>query len=318
MTQNPVIALLIADIHMSSKPPSTWRGGDWFETIKNRFQEIEELRDFLQREDRKRGYGLRPSVIIAGDIFDRWNVNPELINLALEVIPKGSLVVPGQHDLPEHRYEDAHRSAYGVLVKSKHVYEISTTGTLITDHVMLYGIPWKQPIPRVSPLPEDTASVAVIHEYIWSRTKNGYPGAPESNSITTMRKSLGQFDLVVSGDNHLGFYETGPKSPSFWNCGCLFRRKRDEMRNPPRVGLLRQDLSVEEYRLDASEDDFAKTDNPMLPQTSFEDFLNLVGELTEVGTDFIKTLQHNSKLLEDAAVRGMVKKLLEEVSSVSR
>ena len=103
-TEN-IIAIFAADLHLSLKAP-IWRSTeqDWFEAM---LRPLVELRTLATLHN--------CPIVYAGDIFDKWNSPPELINFAIEHLPKGH-AIPGQHDLPLHNYEDIRKSAYWTLV----------------------------------------------------------------------------------------------------------------------------------------------------------------------------------------------------------
>ena len=116
--EDEVIAIVCSDIHLSHKPPLARSGEpDWYVAMARPLNELRGLHS---------DYGV--PVVIAGDIFDRWNSPPELIRFALDNLPKGAWVIPGQHDLPYHDYGALNRSALGVLIKADWVPNLSEIG----------------------------------------------------------------------------------------------------------------------------------------------------------------------------------------------
>ena len=102
-----VIAVLCSDIHLSLKcPVARSAEPNWLEATK---RSLDELRSVAEEHN--------AHVVVAGDIFDRWNSPPEIINFAIENLPN-CYAIPGQHDLPNHRYEEIERSAYYTLIKA--------------------------------------------------------------------------------------------------------------------------------------------------------------------------------------------------------
>jgi DNA repair exonuclease SbcCD nuclease subunit len=105
---NPVIAILCSDIHLSERAPIARAvGQDWF-TVQKRY--LDQLRELKEKHN--------AILIVAGDVFDYWKSSPELINFAIVHMPE-CYAVPGQHDLPNHNYNDLHKSAYWTLVEAK-------------------------------------------------------------------------------------------------------------------------------------------------------------------------------------------------------
>src|SRR5690242_10190233 len=101
-----LVAVAIADIHLSVDPP--------------RFRSVEENWLEVQKKYLEQVFsitwnnGVPVPLLIAGDIFDRAAPTPEIINFALDVFGKSRAsyiyAIPGNHDLPNHRYEEMDRS----------------------------------------------------------------------------------------------------------------------------------------------------------------------------------------------------------------
>jgi DNA repair exonuclease SbcCD nuclease subunit len=103
------VACCVADLHLSERVPAA-RGespAEWLETQANYLRQIDDI---------ARSLGV--PVLIAGDVFDRWNAPAELINFAIDHMPTGVLSVPGNHDLPNHDLDQIERSAYWTLVRA--------------------------------------------------------------------------------------------------------------------------------------------------------------------------------------------------------
>ena len=98
MKKKPV-ALVCSDIHLChTRPTSRSAEPDWYEAMARRLHQVDEIASYQQ-----------VPVLCAGDVFDRWNSPPELINFAIKNMPP-MWAVPGQHDLPHHRLDEVHRS----------------------------------------------------------------------------------------------------------------------------------------------------------------------------------------------------------------
>jgi len=197
-------------------------------------------------------------IIYAGDVFDRWNAGPEVINFALANLPSG-WAIPGQHDLPNHNYDEIKRSAYWTLVEAGLLKNLEPYSSWKDGCVMMTGFPWGFPL---TSYPDDfrddgEISIAVAHSFIWT-PGTGYEGAPIERMVGGYRKVLAGYDVAVFGDNHKGFIVQCGEGPWVINCGTLMRRTRDERNYQPSVGLLHEDGTVTRHFLDVSEDRFVE------------------------------------------------------------
>ena len=273
---DPVRLVLTSDWHISARPPVARSSEpDWWAAMARPLVQVREL---VHRHD--------CPLVIAGDVFDRWDAPPEAINFLLDHLPQETYAVPGQHDLPHHRYGDVGRSAYGTLVKAGAVRSLLPGDPLVARGAMLHGFPWGTPL---SPCPErhlldDTLHVAVVHRYCW-RDGRSHPGVRQEDHVSIHRHSLKGFDLAVFGDNHKGFlsWKVGKKAHRLpiLNCGGLLRRKSDERDYRPSVGLLRASGAVERRFLDSSSDLFAEA--PERIMTGGIDAAEFLAELDRLG-----------------------------------
>jgi DNA repair exonuclease SbcCD nuclease subunit len=221
-----VLAVCCSDIHLSHRPP-LFRSAepDWYAAMA---RTLDELSLF--------GTMYNCPIVVAGDIFDKWNPPPELINFAIKHLPK-CFAVPGQHDLPNHNYDERTRSAYWTLVEAGVVENLHPGSAYPNDQLVLHGFPWGFDItPPMEKAHSLSINLAVIHRYVWSRKLNtGYPGAPEEALGNRMISKLKGYDAAIFGDNHRGF----EISQGIMNCGALIRRKSDEADYVPCVSLLK-------------------------------------------------------------------------------
>lgn len=277
---NP-IAVLVSDIHLSTLKPICRADKDWME-VQARY--LAQLAD-IAREDEL-------PILVAGDIFDRWNPTPELIHFALEHLPDDVITIPGQHDLPSHRLDLMHRSGYGVLVKAGKIRDASHGNTLQLRGFNLNGFGWEQEIKPPPLVVSGRMNVALIHRYFWMKDK-GYPGAPESNLVSAYTKQLKGYQVAVTGDNHTFF--TGYAGDCLvWNCGGFIRRKSDEIYRQPSVGVLHDDGTIERVKLDTSGDQFEdlpekKEETPF----NMREFIAGLEELGEHGLNYKETVENH-------------------------
>jgi hypothetical protein len=252
-------------------------------------------------------------ILIAGDVFDDgWRPHrcpPELINWVLGMLPPRCYAIPGQHDLPHHRYDDIERSAYWTLVKAGKVInvppaqfedgfpqefiEIPTTKGRV---LRLHGFPWgHKPMPLERP--HDMAiDIALVHKYIWTK-KTGYEGAKVEDRLMRLSDSFRGYDVVVVGDNHTPFDAKLDHGAYVYNCGTFIRRRMVERAHWPSIGIIYSDGSVKRQALNIGDDKFTPQQPGELKQEGyFDDVIASLGDLGQSAMDYaaavIRTMDH--------------------------
>lgn len=302
------IAVLLSDMHLSQTAPVARSAEpNWFDTIRRQWKPISET---ARKHD--------IPIVIAGDIFDRWNVSPEVINLAIELFTDLEIfAIPGQHDLPNHNYDQMHRSAYGVLTKS-HVIENLPPKQYIEiifndsrmgkdNNLILYGYPWGYEPRPIKPRPSNSIHLAVVHKYLWIDGV-GYPGAPEETRLTKNTvKMLQGYHAAVIGDNHQHFHDK-----HIFNCGGFIPRKSDERHYTPCYGVLWSDSRITKHLLPTETDKWISTFNhkEIAKQNNLTDFVGMLESLGGEQLEFTSTVK---LYLDKNRVTGRVKELVLEV-----
>jgi hypothetical protein len=240
-----VVAVLMSDIHLSHKAPIARSAEpDWY---------VAQARPIRQARSAAKEHQV--PVIIAGDIFDKWNVCPELITFAMEELPDHAYCIPGQHDLPFHEYNERRRAAYGTLVKAKCIVDLPTDRVRhITDHFAIRAFPWEFPVngDGLEGYESNVLKLAVVHEYCWIDGAT-YAGAEFSQKAESFRKALKHYQAAVFGDNHKPF-STYAGDTLVFNHGTTVRRKSDERKYKTGYGLLYADGHIDRVRYDCSAD----------------------------------------------------------------
>ena len=302
-TDEKVIAILCADIHLSDKPP-IWRSAepDWYEAMQ---RPLGELRGLHLKYD-------ECPVLCAGDIFDKWNSPPELINFALEYLPDNMYCIPGQHDLPNHNYKEIKRSAYYTLVQAEKIIDISKDlMNIASSQLTLYGFPYGREIPPISHQSE-FIQIALIHEYRWIKGSS-YPGAPIVDKLSKAISKHG-YDVIVYGDNHKGFIfnaKGAMQDTTVFNCGSLMRRHSDEIDYRPQVGLLLESGEVVPHFLDISADKHLDAEDPCIAipeEMDMSEFIEELKKLGETGLEFVQRVErffkkNKTKKVEQEIIR---------------
>lgn len=282
MKPNP-IAILCSDLHLSIKPPACRADTNWLDLQGYYLEQLKKLAG-------------HHTIICAGDIFDKWNSNAELIHFALDNLPNDMICIPGQHDLPNHAISEMHRSGYGVLTRAKKIIDLSEEATHEEPGLVIYGAGWGQKIPvcKTTHL-KDTINLLVMHDFIWINDATKYPGAGEDSDIKAHKDKFKQFDAVAIGDNHRGWLRPAggflPKTDVI-NCGTFLRRKSDELAYCPGVGVLYADGTIERRFLDTSIDKFhANAKQREEVAVDLEEFIEQLEGLGEHGLNFREAVE---------------------------
>lgn len=272
-----VVAVICADVHLSHRPPIARSAEpDWYEAMARPLQSIKELMNRYTAP-----------LIICGDIFHHWNEPAELINFAIDNLPK-CLAIAGNHDLPNHEYGSLDKSAFGTLVAAGVVKNMmpGVSSFLPDANVWWHAYPYGyevQPCPRPC---EDGIDIAIIHDYCWGNN-TGHAKATNDSYVTHWIPKVGTYDRAFFGDNHTPF-----ECKNIFNCGGLIRRRFDEIHQQPRVGLLLEDGSVKSHPLDIAEDKFMVRDSNSPPiSNDMEDLFNNLIQIGDKGLDFVEVVE---------------------------
>lgn len=287
---------------MSLNPPlARSEEPDWFDAMKRPFDELKSLQEKHSCP-----------IFCGGDVFDRWNSNPELINFAIGNMPH-IYAVPGQHDLPMHEYGVIYKSAYWTLVEADKITPIEPriTMDLGGSSWNIYGAPWGIKVPKIER--GDSKNMLVLHRYVWYRSFS-FSGAPAENEVGRSMPEFGNYDVVLSGDNHKGFQFISGKT-TVYNAGTFMRRKSDEIDYLPQVGLLQNDGLVISHFLNTSNDIIVKTteERASLMTRDMQDFLQELQSLDDTNLDFRDAIKAAfEKLKPDDNIKKIILKAMGE------
>lgn len=292
-----VVAIVVSDLHLSLKPPiARTAEPDWFAAMA---RQLKELRELQQKK--------KVPILVAGDIFDRWNSPPELINFAMENLPY-CFTIPGQHDLPYHSYEDVEKSAYWTLVQAEKICHLDYRQVI--EDITVHPFPWGR---EITPLESKHSGlqVALCHKYIW-RKGSSYPNAPKESHVKSLSAQLAGYDVAFFGDNHKRFQYEGPCN--ILNCGGFYRRHIDELDHKPTFGLLYPNGEIELQEVDVLDDKFINVSTlSKLAQQGLEmtEFLDELRKLGEQGLDFVSAVRRYIK--DNNVFEGTAKVILEAI-----
>ena len=295
-----VIAICAADLHLSSKKPACRSGEeDWFAAMARPLRELKNL---------QRKYAC--PILLAGDVFHRYDPNPELINWTIREMPDRVIAVPGNHELPNHRLEDIKKSAFWTLVEAGKI-RYSTEPMTIPGKVPLIIHPFPFGVPIKSLLhPHDLGlEIALVHEYVWDL--EGHRECKEEEHSTKFMKKCSGYDVMIIGDNHTHFWVRSPKQFLF-NCGAFIRRRADERNHRPCVGLIHANGHVHRYFLDISKDQFNEDEEKktLFKDLDISEFLKEMDHLVDKGQDFFDAANRLAQRLRPT-VKEVILKAIE-------
>ncbi len=286
-----MIGIVCSDLHLSHKPP-IWRScePDWYEAMKRQLIELSDLQSRLDDT----------IIYCAGDIFDKWNAPAELINFAINTLPM-MITIPGQHDMPSHNFEELDRSAYGTINYANTIRDIS--GGEDENRIGWRGFAWGSEPPKRKG--EEFFGVSLIHEYVWMPGKS-YKDAAEGGNTKQIAIKYDS-KLVVSGDNHIHFYD---KTNNVYNCGGFYRRTKDQIDHHPCVGLVYNDYHVVPYRLDISGDVHLTEQQSEEMRVANEELKQYIHGLSALGETNIDFQHVVARYLEKTSVSENVRQYL--------
>ena len=222
-------AILAADLHLMERTPIC-RTDDFIQAMIDKLRFINDL--VCKHEC---------PLLIAGDIFDKSKVSPELTSLALEELT-ASYAIPGNHDLLEKTFKNIKKCSFNVLVKAHNVKMIKSSKNFIDfDNFELSGAPFGEEV-YTAPLNDNKKSVLLLHEMI-HKDKPIHKDMNSTKAISLLKRY--NYDLIVTGDNHEPFtveYE----GRLLVNCGSMMRIRADQINYKPCVWLWYADTNTVE------------------------------------------------------------------------
>jgi hypothetical protein len=305
-----VVGVVASDCHFSHKVPIARSAEpDWYAAQERVLEQIKFLCTSYTYQEKPVPF------IIAGDVVDKPEQPPELINFLLRLLPDEVIAVAGQHDLLHHNITDIHKSAYWTLCEAGKIQHIEKKLNLPCQ-IRLYGFSWQQEI--VPPKLKTARNVAIIHSYIWMKGCS-YTGVEMETSVKSWSKKLYGYDSAFFGDNHKGFFQMTEvqdgSEPWIMNCGAMIRRKADEINYQPQVGLLLESGTFTTVNLPTDEDKWLDVDKALdIIESGAEvaEFLDELGSLGGSALNFIDAvmafLKHHKV---GGAVRDKITKLME-------
>lgn len=304
--------MICSDMHLRHTCP-VWRNpeSDWYDVMYRMFQELDYVLEILK-------VGSRPSLMIAGDVFDRWDNPSQLVYFAVENfknLETQILAIPGQHDLPYHSDGSMHMSSFGVLQRAGIIEYPKRREIRIGNNVFhFYG--WNDKLvkrfKRMSN--QNLTHICLVHRYVWMKNCT-IPNAPEDGHVSHVYKKVGQPDFLFTGDNHVGFWH---KETGTFNCGAMFRTSKDQIDYQPRIAILFDNGRVVPYYLSIEKDvhmtvEDADTIQKAVNELNDADFSDFAFELRNMGRD---GLNYKAAVRKSMLIRNMKKKVVDIIEEV--
>ena len=228
------------------------------------------------------------------------------------------LNVAGQHDLKYHSLGSLDRTSLGVL-QAAGVVELLDAVCLrgSGEDVWFYGASFGEKIPE--PNGKAGVHVLVAHTMVLSSEKDKWwPGQRDySIAKTLLRRHLG-FDLIVTGDNHIGFCaEDGNRL--LVNCGALMRMEASKQMMDHKPFLVIYDTKTKQWKqiyipIRPADEvlDRKKIEDVQERNEQLEAFVESLSTDYSVELDFDENMREFLLLNKDSIGQG-VRGILEEV-----
>lgn len=206
-------AILMGDVHLREDQPICRTDDVWAA----QWRKI----DFISDLQKKHGC----PVLCSGDLFDYWKPSPNLLTWASEHLPDQFYSIYGQHDLPQHNMELAHKSGLYNLWKNRKLF--------ILPECHFGQTPTSEP-PYPYCFPEFEKRILVWHQMVY-QGKLPWPGCTDPMAAKLLRK-YPQYSLICTGDNHKPFVEEH-QGRILVNVGSMMRTTADQIDYRPAVWL---------------------------------------------------------------------------------
>jgi len=269
-----VLAILISDMHIRLDAPEC-RTDDYVASQTSKLAFLSHM-----------GKETNAPIIHAGDLFDYWNVTPNVISYMLEHLPE-MWSVPGQHDLPYHRMDNLKDSAFHTLEKAGRIHLLDGESVLdivnfpTSPRIQISAFPFGRELhPSKGKISRVSHHLAVAHHLTY--VKNPFPGAKDGNVREVMKK-LDGYDLILTGDNHQQFTFGNIVNP-----GSMMRMTAKQIDHKPAMYLWYGGAKTKRVEFPISKGDVSRehVDSKDANQERLVHFVESVGDFEEDGIDF--------------------------------
>lgn len=302
---DPVNILLTADWHVRGDCPRCRIDEDWLESQRKDIQGVRAVADSEGCDE----------VWILGDLFHQPRVATEAVVMVLDELRKFTQtirILPGNHDLPHHSYENRDRSSLGVVLKS---YS-ELTGREVEEY------PGEGLGVNARPFGMDE-DPAVLSCDVWATHRLVFKdesARPMKGLGWTAQELLdaapGVRQMIVTGDYHHGYIHTGPDGRRVVTPGCLNIQAADMVDYQPRVYVWDTASAELKVCLLKSNTDQVVTDYLAAQREKdarMEQVLEAVRSSAEVSLDFLDNLE-KAAAQDSPGVRGIIGEVLDNLN----
>lgn len=224
--QHTIVALCISDVHWCHAPPGLRKDEqDWYQAQDKQLEDLAALWERLEY----------PRILVAGDLFDKWNPPLQLVNFISKRIhhhfgEQTLIAIPGQHDLPNHSLGSVCRSGYGMLHETRAIIDLTTIGGMgykYAGHdVWVQAFPWGMDPGACLAGGGFDIKIAMAHRYAYDKPSQAYTGASKEGQHTL--HGFEGFDVVHYGDNHIR-WKANKNGVTAVNPGTFYKRHKPDM-----------------------------------------------------------------------------------------
>ena len=223
---NNVSAIFLADYHI--------RGSQPVSRIDNFFEAIKVKTDFIIEISNQ--YNV--PVIMAGDIGNEPEWENWLLTWTIATFSRFNnlpIVIPGQHDLPNHNFNKIKKSAIKVLETAGVIQILLNLEVFEMDDFVLYGYGYSANDKIIDVKKhKQKRNVALIHKLITNKDI-GWESKEGVSARSLVEKYTG-YDIFVCGDNHQLFtLKNGNRI--VLNCGSVMRATANQVSHLPSIWL---------------------------------------------------------------------------------
>lgn len=209
--------LLMADLHLRDTQPIC-RTDDYWKAQELKVAYIQQLVRYYSAE-----------VLVAGDFFDTARSSQLLEVFAIANFPRHSVIIPGQHDLPNHNIKNFSKSSLGVMAASG--FTVIVDEDLIKEAQKKLG----QAVYGAARMVYDTRKVLMLHTMVYETNPiHDEVGGARARRIL---REFPDFDLIVTGDNHQPFVTESKDGRMLVNCGSMMRSDAKQIEYKPAIAI---------------------------------------------------------------------------------
>jgi len=281
-------AILSADFHLRDSIPIC--RGDEFESAQ--WKKVDFISALQKTHD--------CPVLHSGDLFNHWKPSPYLLSKTMEHLPDEFYTIYGNHDLPQHNFEERDKSGIYVLEQAGKLKVLQ--GTHWGEKPK--GASWQFYIHRDASGDAEVREVLIWHVMTY-QTKLPWPGCTDPKAAGILRKYK-DYDVILTGHNHKAFVETYEKR-LLVNPGSITRQDADQIEFAPRVYLYYAETNTVEAAFLPIESDAvsrAHIERSSERDDRIDAFITKIGGEYDAGLNFETNLE---KFFQSNNIRTSVK-----------